>query len=284
MDVYRGTASTEFCGLLHAEASVNRLILFAHFDPEAQVRPYILSHLKALKEMGGSIYFVSNSPLSAEESCKLSPWVERTLLRENTGLDFGMWQAALERLDITPFDEMVLTNSSVLGPLYPLSPIFDRMNSAPCDFWGMTESWEVTPHLQTYFLVFKAKILSSNAFLRFFHSVLPYRSKLHIVRAYELGLTTFLQEQGFRWASAFPNVHRQSPMVQNLILRKSPLNHSQPKKNPTLIFPDLLIQEGMPYLKTMLFTKNPYGIRIESLKNLILKTRGINIDQPDYFL
>lgn len=255
---------------------MNRLILFAHFDPKAQVRPYILFHLKALKEMGGSIHFVSNSPLPVSETQKLMPWVERILLRENTGLDFGMWKAGLEGLEMASYDEVVLTNSSVFGPLHPLPPIFEKMDSVSCDFWGMTESREVTAHLQTYFLVFRAKVLSSAAFLQFFRSVLPYRSKLHVVHAYELGLTAFLQEQGLRWASAFSNVHRLSPLVQNLRLRKSPLNYSHPKKNPTLFFPDLLIQEGMPYLKTMLFTENPHGIRLKPLWNIIKKTTGVD--------
>lgn len=251
---------------------MNRLILFAHFDAENRVKPYILYHLQALKALGGRIHFISNSPLPSEEVEKVAPYVERTLLHENRGLDFGMWKDALEDLDFSSFDELVLTNSSVVGPIHPLAPIFQRMDGTPCDFWGMTESREILPHLQSFFLVFRKQVFSSSSFREFFSSVLPYRSRLNVVLAYELGLTTYLQENGFQGGAAFPNGNRRSPFLQNLVFRKSAVNRIRPKKNPTLFYPDLMILEGMPYFKIMLFRENPYGIRMDSLRRLIQST------------
>jgi len=256
---------------------VNRLILFAHFDAEAQVKPYILFHLKALKELG-HIHFISNSPLPSNEIAKVTPLVERTLLRENKGLDFGMWQAGLQGLDLGSYDEVVLTNSSVLGPLTPLESIFERMAANPCDFWAMTESLEYCPHLQTYFMVFRKRVACSLAFTRFFAGVLPYQSKTLVVHAYELGLTTFLRENGFLGATAFPLSACRNPFWQNWSLRGTPMNRLRLKKNPTLNYPDLLLQSGMPYLKTMLLASNPRALRIKALLNLIQKS-GLNLDQ-----
>ena len=51
----------------------------------------------------------------------------------------------------------------------------------------------------------------------------------------------------------------------------------RPRKNPTLEYPDLLLQFGMPYLKTMLFARNPRGLRLRPLLKLIRKT-GFNLD------
>lgn len=255
---------------------MNRLILFAHFDAEDQVKPYILFHLQALKALGGRIHFISNSPLPPSEIKKIEPLVERTLLRENKGLDFGMWKAGMAGLDLSSFDEVVLTNSSVVGPLCPLAPIFERMASTPCDFWAMTESLEHFRHLQTFFMVFRKRVASSSAFAQFFDSVLSYQSKLQVVHAYELGLTTFLRENGFQSAVAFP-LTRQCSFFQNLAVRRTLFNHVRPRKNPTLKYPDLLLQAGMPYLKTMLFAQNPCGIRMKALLWLIRKT-GFSLD------
>ena len=256
---------------------MNRLILFAHFDADNQVKPYILFHLNALKELGGCLHFLSNSPLPPQEIAKVAPFAERTLLRENRGLDFGMWKDGLSGLDLSTFDEVILTNSSVVGPIFPLGPIFERMASTPCDFWAMTESREHHPHLQTFFMVFRQRVASSPAFATFFESVLPYRSKAQVVHAYELGLTTFLHENGFTSAVAFPFTRRSSPFLQNLAVRGNLLPQVRPRKNPTLNYPDLLLQAGMPYLKTMLLTQNPRGIQIRPLMNLIRKS-GFDLD------
>ncbi len=248
---------------------MNRLVLFAHFDADNRIQPYVLFHLQALKALGAGVHFISNSPLPSTEIAKVAPFVERTLLRANTGLDFGMWKDGLEGLDLASVDEVVLTNSSIVGPIHPLAPIFQRMDATPCDFWGMTESREKLPHLQSFFLVFRKQVMASPVFSRFFQSVLPYRSKLCVVYAYELGLTTYLEENGFRGTAAFPHIQRKSSLIQNLIFRKSLLNRARPKRNATLLYPDLLIREGMPYLKTRLFTDNPHRIRLEPLRRLV---------------
>ena len=240
---------------------MNRLTLFAHYDAETQVKAYILVHLKALKELGGQIHFVSNSPLPTQEIEKVAPFVDRTLLLENRGLDFGMWADALEGLDLSPFDEVLLTSSCVYGPISPLEPTFQWMDSSPCDFWDMTESRQIAPRLHTFSLVFRKQVFSSPAFRKFSQSILPSRSKLHVVHAYELGLTVFQQENGFNCAAAFLNLFRKSSLLQNLLFRKSPLHRPRPKKNPTMLFPDQPLLDGMPYIKTMLFTQNPYRIR-----------------------
>jgi lipopolysaccharide biosynthesis protein len=37
---------------------------------------------------------------------------------------------------------------------FPLDGIFDSTTVRDCDFWGITESTKIAPHLQSYFLVF----------------------------------------------------------------------------------------------------------------------------------
>src|SRR5262245_44276656 len=100
----------------------NRLALFAHFDAQDQVKRYVIEYLAALKTVCERIVFLSTSHLPATEIEKLRPHVEAVLLKDNTGYDFGMWQHALERTDLAGVDELVLTNSSMFGPLYPLEP------------------------------------------------------------------------------------------------------------------------------------------------------------------
>ena len=228
---------------------MNRLILFSHFHEADRVEPHILAHLRALRELGGSLHFISNGTLAQEEGAKLDGLVDRILLRENTGMDFSMWQAALAEMDLCAIDELVLTNSSLLGPCVPLAPLFQRMAAQPCDFWGLTESWEGCYHLQSYFLVFRKAALEAPAFRQFWASVLPYRSKLNIVWSYELGLSQFLREQGLRSAVAFPLLRADNRFLWNLLLRRRWSMRVRRFGNPVLDYPDLLLRSGMPYVK-----------------------------------
>jgi len=232
---------------------MNRLVLLAHHDADAEVKPYVRRHLAALRPLARRIELVSNSPLPAAEVASLGPLVDGVRLRPNTGFDFGMWKDAFAAADLRGVDALVLTNSSVIGPLTPLAPIFERMVGAGWDFWGMTESGQFRLHLQTYFLVFTPRVFGSLAFRSFFESVLPYRNKTNVIHAYELGLTAFLRESGFRGGAAFPVEDLPQRPLADLVVRGRLRSRGyERRKNPTLYFPDRLLAAGMPFVKTEL--------------------------------
>lgn len=244
---------------------MKRLILFAHFDRDNRIQPYVQVHLQALKALGGRIHFISNSALAESELAKLAGLVDDIRLRDNQGLDFGMWKEALAGVDLAAFEELVLTNSSVLGPATPLAPIFQRMEATPCDFWGMTESTEGCRHLQTFFLVFRKAALAAPAFKTFWDSVLPFRSRQNIIFSCELGLTRFLVEQGLVCAVAFPLEQAPNPFWDHLVFRRSLSRRFRPHRNPTHHYPDLLLQQGMPYGKLSALSHTPQGLRLSRL-------------------
>lgn len=195
---------------------MKRLILFAHHDAEDRIRPYIVDHVKALVELGGELWFISNSHLSAEEIKKISWAANRVILRDNTGYDFGMWQEAIQQVDLGEFDELLLTNSSIAGPLYPLDDLFRRMAGTPCDFWGLTENHSPVSHLQSYFMVFRSTALHSPVFRQFWNSVLPYQSKWGVIHAYEIGLSIFLRDHRLVGLPAFPTADLDRRIRENI--------------------------------------------------------------------
>lgn len=218
---------------------------YAHFDEDNLIRSYVLDSLERLAPHCERLYFISTSRLSSTETAKLKPFVTDLQLRPNEGFDFAMWQFGLERYK-TSGQSVLLTNSSVIGPLYPLGPICQKMNDAPCDFWGMTDSHECTWHLQSYFLMFKPPLVDSDAFRRFWGSVLPYRDKHQLIRSYELGLSTYLSEQGFKGA-AYAAVDSWASVKLKARMAR------QRRMNPTLYFPLELLDRGMPFVKRSLF-------------------------------
>jgi lipopolysaccharide biosynthesis protein len=247
---------------------MNRLILFAHFDAANRVRPYIVDHLRALNALGGEIHFVSNSPLPESETIRITPFVHRVLLRENTGFDFSMWKAAMEGLDLTAYDEVLLTNSSITAPLHPLEPLLKRMADVSCDFWGLTAYDRPVPHIQSYFLMFRPQVFQSKAFEAFWAGVLPYKRKEGTIHAYELGLTLFLRDSGFTGVAAFPSEQLPQGCLNDFWMGRKPRFHVRQGVNPTLYYGDLLLRAGMPYLKVELLKRNPYKIRLKRLQRL----------------
>lgn len=239
---------------------MKRAAIYAHYDEAAELKPYVVHILESLRQVCSSIAFVSTACLPRAELAKLDGLVTSVQLKENIGLDFGMWQSALSGLAIDGLDELLLVNSSVIGPVFPLLPILDEMARAPVDFWGMTESKEIKWHLQSYFLCFKRPVLSSGQLSKFFSSVLPYRDKEAIILSYELGLTSYLVDQGFR-AGSFCSPQRVTDRAARRQFNK--------RRNLTLFCPRALLEAGMPFVKVSLFRDNPIRVRLGSVYSLL---------------
>jgi rhamnosyltransferase len=229
---------------------MNRLAVFAHFDARDEVKPYVIHHLRALSEVCSAIWFVSSAALPKGELSKVQPWCERAWTRENVGYDFGMWREALDGVDATQWDEVVLTNSSVFGPVFPLSEAFEKMGQTGYDLWGMTDNPEVRWHLQTFFLVFRKRLLASPKFRKFWTEATPLRDKNDVISKYELGVSEYMQRAGFEVGALVPYSSLPArPLLERLRL---PVWY-----NPTILLPLALLERRMPYVKVELLRDNP---------------------------
>lgn len=229
-----------------------RLALYAHYSNNGEIALYVLHYLLHLRELGFRICFVSNSPIPQATERELRELCEKVIERENTGYDFAMWQRALAEYDLVQFDELLLTNSSIIGPLHPLGPLWERAAASECDFWGMTDNDESRPHLQSYFMVFRRQALEHSCFQEFWRSVLPFNDKRQIIESYEVGLTRWLEEHGLKWNALFPQKYIHAVFLHRLSFARKLKNRVRPvwlPPNTTIFLPDLLLEFGMPFLK-----------------------------------
>jgi len=199
------------------------------------------------------------------------------LLKDNVGWDFGMWRHALEHVDVHRCSELVLTNSSLFGPVHPLGPIFRRMTEDPCDFWGMTDNFEYRWHLQSYFLVFRQKALRHPGFAQFWASVLPYSNKRQVIYSYELGLTTFLTECGLE-GRAFAPVERIAEVPPRWPWSSRRMH---PTTIPSVYLPFTLLENEMPFVKVEVFRDNVAHVPLDSLRRAIRAT-GYDLTLLEY--
>ncbi len=281
-------------------AGARRVAVFVHYDRAGTIHDYVLYYLRQLRAAGFEVVFVSNAPSLAGPALEtvrgLCAVVAR---RRNVGYDFGAFKDGIGLVgDLAGLDELVLANDSVYGPFHDLEGILRQADGARASVWGITDSWEISYHLQSYFLLFKAEALRHPAFARFWRGVRYVQSKSWVIRRYEVGLSRTLIRGGLRCAALFPyrqaaariseavrasgaldgqtlgRRHREYlAALCNAVDRGIPLNGSH-------YFWDYLIGEmGCPFLKRELLQKNPAQVPfVHCWDQLIGRTSRYNPD------
>lgn len=187
--------------------NASRLCIFAHFDRDSLVDDYVLFHLRQLLAMDTDIIFVTPcSGLSVDQLAKLDPLCTQIVLRINEGRDIGSFRVGLSLVEnLLDYQEVVLANDSVYGPLFPLDSVWKEMTPRGYDMWGITDSWSgggYLPwdayHVQSYFLVMNRRFLSGDMFRRFWQEHDFTLGRDAIIHNYEIGLSRRAKEAGYR--------------------------------------------------------------------------------------
>ena len=232
---------------------VKRLAVFVHYSGGQKVSGadlYLLGELKKCAD----IVFVANGGLGQESLGTVSRLASRVITRENAGYDFGAWRDALAETRLTGYDELILLNNSVYGPMYSFQEIFDRMDSNPADFWGMSEFPEtdnprreeakwlpngiIPRHIQSYFLVFRQRVFSSETFGEFWRNVKDETSLPAVVANYETRFSGRLEKAGFK-----------SDVYLHASGRLQEVDKITPEFNAIYCRPQDFLVLGFPFLK-----------------------------------
>jgi lipopolysaccharide biosynthesis protein len=242
---------------------INRLAIFVSYSDRSDISPHVLYHVERLRDACSDVHFVSNSPLSPASHDALKRHCGEVIERPNVGFDFAAWRDAIARLEPGRFDEIVLVNSSVVGPLFSLSAVFDTMGTRHCNFWGMTRNRAMKPHIQSYFLCFRRKVIESPAWRSFWNQVEDEAQKSQVIMKYEVELMAFFEKAGFVSDTLIPQMDKHG--LERLFLRRLSshlpifLPMDKNRTSSTIHSPLELIEQGMPYLKaSLLWGHNKY--------------------------
>jgi hypothetical protein len=287
-----------------------KIVLFMHWDSRGVVRQQLLDYMTDLKENGRTIVFVSNAKkLRPAGMAALQGICNAVIVRRNIGYDFGAWRDAIDYLGLprAETEEVIFANDSVFGPLIPLGDTLRRLNYNKADIWGLTESWQLRYHLQSFFMAFGPVALRSEAFRKFWQSVRPVPVKSYIVHAYEVGVTQAMVKGGLRCAalwgyeSLIRLVNREE--LEKLILaEESELGKADPIQitrklqvlrirdgvarrvalNPTSDLWRQLLISGFPFIKRELLRDNP--TKVEDVGDWVEVVRDILAADPDPIL
>jgi lipopolysaccharide biosynthesis protein len=209
---------------------MKRTIIFAHYDKDNIIDPYVLQYLQVLRPLANELIFVSDSDLPKSEISKLD--VDKKVIGRHGEYDFGSYKRGFEVM--SDADQLVFCNDSCYL-IDDIEPLLEN-NS---DFFGViTNTNDYPQHLQSYFVVFNRKVVESAVFKKFMSSITKLEKKQEIIERYEIGLTQTLSKAGFSFGSFIREIFEHNPtMNKDYFLKLRP--------------------SGFPFLKTDLLKNNP---------------------------
>lgn len=194
---------------------VKRCAIYVFYDKDGIVDRYIEYFLNGIKEIADRIVVVCNGEVCKEGLETLKKITDEVLLRPNEGYDitaykYGLTYVSFEKM--AEYDEILLLNSTMFGPIYPFGEMFDRMNKEDVDFWGMTNFHEVPfdpfgtieygyipKHVQSYFMVFRQSLFGSSDFVNYWKNLPVITNYYEAVGYFETVFTKKFSEKGYKW-------------------------------------------------------------------------------------
>ncbi len=254
-----------------------RMVILAQYDPGKGLPAHVRIHLQRLRPHADRLILVSNSDMDSASQDVADSLCDRVLIRENRGWDFAAWRDVLAWETAADWDSIILTNSSIVGPFYPIGPVITEMEARGADFWGLVHSKQLGSHLQSFFLGFGPRVLKSAAWADFWARVLDLNDKWDVIKTYELGLTKHFTRAGFSFDAfmknpAFPASIRIVDVERLGGVLRLPWDINRVGR--TIRDHEAMLREGFPYLKASLLWGQDRH-RVHSIAKLT-KISGVN--------
>ena len=195
--------------------TAKRLLIYFIYDRDGIVDDYIFYMLDDLDKNVEDIFVVVNGNLEAKSKERLKFYTDQILERANKGFDVWAYKEAMETLGwekLKTYDEVILMNYTIMGPIYPLKEMFDTMAERDLDFWGVTKFHQVDmdpfgtvpygylpDHIQTHFLVFRKTLVESRELQHYWETMPMIMSYQDSVGRHEASFTKRFSDFGFKW-------------------------------------------------------------------------------------
>lgn len=252
---------------------MNRLGIAVLYDENGIIDRYIEVLLSSLKSEIQEYVIVINGYMDDESIHRLKQYTTKIYSRKNIGFDAGAYKDAF--LQFIPqstwksYDEIVLMNDTFFGPVTPMKETWELFDSDNVDFWGITrhpaqrlsDGNVVSSHIQSYFIVIKNRLITSQFFTEFWEKLSYPRTYQEAVKNFEIEFTVFFEANGFSGKSLMD-------------LREGLASFNQNSENPCFHSYELLKEFRIPFLKKkFLNLESPiYANMIDALEYIEAKT------------
>ena len=234
------------------------LLIFAQYSLEGTLRNDIIPLLRCYQQHADLVVVAATPQFQQQTQTlrKLQSLSHAVLVRENEGYDFGSWMTGLRYCEhkLNNYDQIILTNDSLWGPITPLKGLFHRVNTSTADVIGLKDDLMYDYHLQSSFLVFRKSAFTHQAFKEFWSSIKTWEKKRDLVKEHEVGLSRQLSHAGMTLESLY--THNSNGNILHFSWR------------------ELITEHEFPFLKVSLLRDNPTLQNIDDWYSVIKSTNS----------
>lgn len=189
--------------------------IYFFYDDDGIVDDYIPYFLNDLQKNLSYLMIICNGKLSRSGRKTLELYADEVIVRENIGLDVWAYKSAFQHMGwdkLSEYDEIVICNSTLMGPVYPFKDVFDEMAQRDIDFWGITkhgslpfDPFHCNPygylpeHIQSHFMAFRKKLIMSQEFQMYWDNMEMINSYSESIGRFETAFTKLFADKGFGW-------------------------------------------------------------------------------------
>lgn len=201
--------------MIISKDKVKRYGVYVFFDKDGIVDEYNDVFLCGLKKVVSHLLVVCNGKVLDSGLNRLKEIADEVWCRENEGYDVTAYKEGILRPGFTAleeYDEVVICNDTMYGPLYPFEEMFQTMEKKDIDFWGITNFHQVPfdpfgtieygyipKHIQSFFMVFRNSLVKSKKFQDYWTNLPPIKGYEEAIGFHEAVFTKKFEDEGFRW-------------------------------------------------------------------------------------
>lgn len=196
---------------------MKRLGIFFFYEKNGYVDAFLTYYLADLVKNLSELVVVCNGKLSGQGRAAFAQFTDNIMVRDNKGLDVWAYKTALDSYGwdrLCTFDEVVMTNSTMMGPVRPLREMFDAMaRQEDLDFWGLSlhhgastnpfkgkHLYKFLPvHIQSHFIVYRKRFLQSEDLQKYWDTMPMIEGYNDSVQRYESVFTKIFADKGYKW-------------------------------------------------------------------------------------
>jgi len=179
-----------------------RWVIYSTFDESGRAASHAVEQVRAYQRAGFDTLVIDISPhVSKERKHDWNEVASKWIRRPNTGYDFMSYREGLFLLCEMSSEkeglDVLFTNDSCFGPFTPMADVFRNfyeLDESRNTVFGITDSYEKSYHLQSYWLLFKAPLL--HLAIKFFASMVTAQDRDEAIVNGELALSRYLLDEG----------------------------------------------------------------------------------------